>query len=191
MTERDTAERLLDAAEALLAEHGPDGLSLRQVARETGITPMAVYRHYDGLEALRDALRDRGYERLMTHFRDVLAEPDPRSRLEASAREYVRFATRNPQLFRLLFSGGPPPETAAKSADRRRNATSFRFMVDRVREGIDAGILPPGDPEARAIDWWGLFHGLVVLQQEGKLKLEPDAFDAHIDSTLAWLLLSR
>lgn len=188
MTDRDTADRLLDAAEALLTEHGPDGFSLREVARRTGVTPMAVYRHYDGLEALRDALRDRGYRRLMVHFQEVLAEGDPRGRLEASAREYVRFGTRNPQLFRLLFSGGPPPEQAALNADLRRNASSFRFMVDRVREAMAAGILAPGDPEARAIDWWALFHGLVVLQQEGKLKLAPAAFEAHVDSTIAWLL---
>jgi AcrR family transcriptional regulator len=188
MTERDTADRILDAAESLLLEQGPDGLSLREIARRTGVTPMAIYRYHAGIEALRDALRTRGYQYLAHAFRDVLAAPDPRSRLEASAREYVRFGIRNPQLFRLLFSGGPPPEEAAQDADLRRNATSFRFMVDRVREAMDAGVLAKGDPEARAIDWWAMFHGLVVLQQEGKLKLAPDAFEAHVEGTIAWLL---
>lgn len=191
MTDRDTADRILDAAESLLVEHGPDGFSLREVARRTGITPMAIYRHHAGLEALRDALRDRGYKRLMGHFQEVLAAPDPRARLEASAREYVRFGVGNPALFHLLFSGGPPPEQAALNADMRRNASSFRFMVDRVREAMDAGVLAPGDPETRAIDWWALFHGLVVLQGEGKLKLAPEAFLAHVDGTIAWLLQTR
>jgi AcrR family transcriptional regulator len=191
MTHRDTADRLLDAAEALLVELGPDGFSLREVARRTGVTPMAVYRHYDGLGALRDALRERGSARLMEHFRDVLAAEDPRARLEGSAREYVRFGVTHPQLFRLLFSGGPPPEEAHLRAEARRNAAAFRFMVDRVREAMDAGVLAPDDPEARALDWWALFHGLVVLQQEGKLRLAPEAFAAHVESTIRWLLPGR
>lgn len=187
-TTDSTADRLLDAAEALLAERGPDGFSLREVARRVGVTPMAVYRHYDGLGALRAALRDRASAGLMRAFGEALAEPDAKSRLEAAVRGYVRWAMANPSLFRLLFTGGPPPEEAARSAEVRRNATAFRFVVDRIRDAMDSGVLTRDDPEARAIDWWAMMHGLVVLQQEGKLRLDPEGFEAHLDSTLRWLL---
>lgn len=183
-----TADRVLDAAEALVIERGPDQLSLREIARRVGITPMAIYRHFDGVEALRAALRTRGSARLMRAFEEALGEPDPRARLEASARQYVRWARDNPALFRMLFTGGPPEEEAAAAVQVRRDAAVFRFLVDRIREGMDAGLLAAGDPEGRAIDWWALFHGLVWLQQEGKLRLAPSQFDAHVDSTLRWLL---
>ncbi|MEQ1569970.1 MAG: TetR/AcrR family transcriptional regulator [Myxococcota bacterium] len=184
----DTAERLLGVAEELLSERGPDGVTVREVARRAGLTPMAVYRHFDGVDALRDALRARGYQGLAAAFHDVLAEPDARSRLEASARRYTRWALDHPAMFRLMFTGGPAPEVAATQVQHRRDAAAFRFLVDRIREAMDAGVVPRGDPEARAIDWWALCHGLAVLQQEGKLRLPPDRFDAHLDSTLQWLL---
>lgn len=185
---RSAADRVLDAALALVTEEGPGALSIREVARRVGLTPMAIYRHFDGLDALRAALRARAATGLMAALTEGLAEPETRARLEASARSYVRWAIENPALFRLLFSGGPPPLAAAAAAEVRRDASAFRFLVDRMREGMDAGLLPAGDPEARAIDWWALFHGLVHLQLEGKLRLEPSRFMDHVDATLRWLL---
>jgi AcrR family transcriptional regulator len=183
-----TADRLLEAAEALLFERGPEGLTLREVARRVGVTPMAVYRHFDGLDALKSALRERAGKALFHALAESLGEPDARSRLEATARAYVRFALDKPAYFRLLFTGGPPPEEAARAVEVRRNASAARFMVDRVREAMDAGVLPRDDPEARTIDLWALLHGLVTLQQEGKLRLEPSKFEQHLNSTLRWIL---
>ncbi len=178
------SERILDAAEDLL---GDDGFSLRAVARAIGVTPMALYRHHDGLPALRAALRARGYERLMRGLHQSLAADTPRARLVAATYAYVQFARSNPSIYRLIFATGPPPGHVA-DPEARRNAMSFRFMVDRIREAMDAGVLSKGDPEARAIDWWALFHGLVMLQADDKLKLDEPAFDAQVASTLEWLL---
>ncbi|MEZ4240589.1 MAG: TetR/AcrR family transcriptional regulator [Myxococcota bacterium] len=182
--ELDTAARILAEAEGLVAERGVDALSIREVARRVGITPMAVYRHYDGLDALRAGLRDRASTGMMAQLVAALGEPDVRSRFEAAARGYVRWAMAEPALFRLLFTGGPPPDEAARLDHVRRDATAFRFLVDRMREAVDAGLLPTEDPEALAIDWWALVHGLVVLQQEGKLRLPPEAFEAHVEGAV-------
>jgi AcrR family transcriptional regulator len=148
---------------------------------------MAVYRHHDGLDALLDGLRDRGFAILMQHLSRALVAPTPRERLATSAIEYVAFARAHPALYRLLFATAPPPGHAP-DPEVRRNAASFRFMVDRVREGMDTGVIGPGDPEDRAIDWWALFHGLATLHLDSKLKLDDAAFDTHLRSTLAWLL---
>lgn len=184
----DTAERILDAAERLLGD--PAGFSLRAVAREVGVTPMAVYRHYDGLEELRDALRDRGFARLMERFQRALAAPTPRDRIEQTTLAYVRFARAHPALFRLLYATAPPPD-AVHDPELRRNAASFRFIVDRIREAMDAGLLPRGDTEAIAIAWWAQFHGLSLLHLDGKLKLTDEELDAQIEATLRWLLADR
>lgn len=185
----DTRERLLDAAEALIVEAGASALSIREVARRTGLTAMAVYRHFDGIDALRGALKDRGLAALLASHQGVLSESTPRARLVASARSYLSFAVEHPALFTLLFTGGNPPEEAARHAEMRRSATSFRFQVDRVREAIDSGLLPPGDPELRTIQWWAFFHGLAVLYNEGKLKLTREELDRCATEAIErWLL---
>jgi AcrR family transcriptional regulator len=187
----ETADRIVGAAEALVSERGPDGLSIREVARRVGITPMAVYRHFDGIEALKAALRDRAAVGMMAHLVGALAEPDARARFEAAALGYARWAMAHPALFRMLFTGGPAPAEAARADHVRRDAAAFRFLVDRVREAMDAGWIPADDPEVRAVDWWALVHGLIVLQQEGKLRIDPDRFEAHLQGAVRRMVSTR
>jgi AcrR family transcriptional regulator len=52
----DTSQRILKAARKAFDKKGLEGLSLREIANEVGITPMAIYRHYDNKQALVDAL---------------------------------------------------------------------------------------------------------------------------------------
>ena len=52
----ETKERILAAARGAFDREGPEGLSMRDIAKTAGITPMAIYRHYADKQALIDAL---------------------------------------------------------------------------------------------------------------------------------------
>jgi AcrR family transcriptional regulator len=56
----DTRERILDAAEALFAEHGLAGTPVRDIARGVGVTPASLYNHFEGKQALYEAVLERG-----------------------------------------------------------------------------------------------------------------------------------
>jgi AcrR family transcriptional regulator len=61
----DTAKELiLDAAENLLVEHGPSGVSLRAVANCVGMTDAGVHHHFGSRDGLLEALLSRGAARL-------------------------------------------------------------------------------------------------------------------------------
>lgn len=97
---------LLDAAVELMAIHGTiDGISLRAVARRAGVSPTAVYRHFDDhLDLLRESV-----VQCWTHFDDVMAEAarssdDPFDAFRAAADAYVRFAIEHQGPYRILFS---------------------------------------------------------------------------------------
>lgn len=55
-----TRELILDAAERLFAARGVDGIAVRDLARELGITPSSLYNHFPSKQALYDAVIDRG-----------------------------------------------------------------------------------------------------------------------------------
>ena len=55
---------LLEAAERALDRGGVQALSLRELAREIGVSHAAPRRHFAGKQALLDALAEDGYERL-------------------------------------------------------------------------------------------------------------------------------
>ena len=65
-----TAERILDAAEALFAEHGYAGTTLRDVAERVGIRIPSLYNHFAGKDALYTAVLERGIGPIV----DLLAE---------------------------------------------------------------------------------------------------------------------
>jgi AcrR family transcriptional regulator len=97
---------LLDAATELMATHGTvDGISLRAVARRAGVSPTAVYRHFDDH---RDLLRE-SIATCWKHFYDVVAEAarssdDPFDAFRATGDAYVRFAIEHQGQYRILFS---------------------------------------------------------------------------------------
>lgn len=69
-----TRRRLLDAALDLLSQQSFDSISLREVAREAGITPTAFYRHFDDMEELGLVLVEEAFGTLHQMIRDARAD---------------------------------------------------------------------------------------------------------------------
>ncbi len=59
-----TRDRILDVAEALFAERGLAGTAVRDIAREAGLTAPSLYNHFDGKQALYEAVLARGVQPL-------------------------------------------------------------------------------------------------------------------------------
>src|SRR3954454_11064919 len=100
-------QELLAQAERTLAERGAGELSLRELARDVGVSHAAPRRHFRDKQALLDALAQSGFERLGADLDRAMgrAGGDFRSRLAAFSKAYVRFATRNAALLELMFAG--------------------------------------------------------------------------------------
>jgi AcrR family transcriptional regulator len=98
-----TAEALLEAAEALLVAHGPDGVTLRAAARDAGTSTRAVYALFDGRRGLLGALAAKGYRLLATAVDAVDASGDPAEDLVRAGLAFRAFAIGHPSLFRLTF----------------------------------------------------------------------------------------
>src|SRR5690349_14243455 len=103
---------LLEHAETALAA-GND-LSLRELARQAGVSHGAPRRHFADKQALLDALALDGFERLGRELRAAIddAGEDFEARLAALAGAYVRFATRHATLLELMFASKHRPDAA-------------------------------------------------------------------------------
>lgn len=115
---RSARETIVDAAWALVSEHGLAGLSLRDLARRAGITTPTVYSYFDSKNAIYDAM----FGQAASQFAATMAEPyecdDPRDLLVASARRFAEFCTSDPARYQLLFQRTlpgfePSPESYA------------------------------------------------------------------------------
>ncbi|MFD5763836.1 TetR/AcrR family transcriptional regulator, partial [Streptomyces sp. NPDC127044] len=113
----DLRAALLTRAEETLAEKGPGALSLRELARDLGVSHAAPSRHFKDKQALLDALALAGFERLLatlTASQDTAGESFA-DRLGALARTYVGFATANAELLDLMFAVKHDPELAEEA----------------------------------------------------------------------------
>ena len=104
-----TAERILDAAEALFAERGYDGTTLRDVATGVGIRIPSLYNHFDGKDSLYAAVLDRGIRPVVDLLTEFVQRGGPPDSPELIRRVMAMLA-RRPRLPRLVMhetvSGG-------------------------------------------------------------------------------------
>ncbi|MEV2274528.1 TetR/AcrR family transcriptional regulator [Nocardiopsis sp. NPDC049922] len=172
----DLRSVLLANAERALAERGPASLSLRELAREAGVSHAAPSRHFKDKQALLDALAFSGFERLTERLeRAVEAEDDVRACLLGLARTYVGFAVEHAALLDLMYTRKHDPDV---SEQLLAEITRMLDTVTRpIREGQAAGELGGGDPYTVAMTVAATLHGFVSFS--------ANAAPADIEARLA------
>lgn len=173
---------LLAEAERVLREQGIEVLSLRDLARQAGVSHAAPRRHFADRQALLDALAETGFARLGEEMRAAIdgAGEDYETQLRAVATGYVRFAIRDPALVELMFAA----KNAERSATlREASGRLFTSFGDLVRQGQQAGALPPGDPERLHLLLIATLQGIAALIISGRAR--PGQADALITDAVA------
>jgi AcrR family transcriptional regulator len=147
----DLRTALLTAAEVELAEHGPEGLRLRAVARRAGVSHAAPGYVFGGIRGMLTALATKGFGTLAEQ---LAAAGDPPA-LAALGEAYVRFAAQEPTLFSLMFRTSllDPRDQDLIAAQKRAFAP----------------IAAHGETREHAVMFWALAHGAAILEREGQL----------------------
>jgi AcrR family transcriptional regulator len=105
----DTVREIKETARRILVEHGADGLALRAIAREMGMTAPALYRYFASREDLVEHVVADLYDELsdvLEAARDAESPELPGARILAVSRAFRTWATTHPAEFGLLF-GSP------------------------------------------------------------------------------------
>ena len=104
----DLGRALIDAALVAIAKDGLEGLNLRDLARQLGVSPAAPYRHFADKDALVRAVAADIAARYAAELAEAAAEapPDPLSQFRATGIAAVRFAVRHPAHFRVVYDRG-------------------------------------------------------------------------------------
>jgi len=165
----DLAADLVAAATAVIAERGPEGFSLREVARRARVSEAAPYWHFADKEALLAAVAEQGFVGLAAAMTQVLERvKTPRRRLEQLGVAYVRFAMAHPSHLRIMFG----PEISDKMAHPTLHAAAeraFALLVRAVADAQQAGQVRSGNPQDLAVSAWALVHGLSALLIDDQL----------------------
>jgi len=113
----DTPERILDAAEALFAVHGFSGTAVRDIARSVGLTPASLYNHFEGKQAIYDAVLERGIMPLLQLMHELRKRDHTSHDFEEAIGAIMAQLSSRPHLPRLIqfevITGGPYLEKLA------------------------------------------------------------------------------
>jgi AcrR family transcriptional regulator len=174
----DLRHALIAAGTELARVGGPDAVVLREATRRVGVAPNAAYRHFADRRALLDAVCAAAQSLLAVAIEQELARVPAtgdaadvaRARLRAVGTGYVRFAQKEPGLFRAAFvspdlEGAYDPARAGASGQ-----TPFQLLGSVLDELVDAGALPKERRPAAEFLAWSSVHGLTMLLIDGPLR---------------------
>jgi len=160
-------ETLLDAAEALIAERGPAGITLSEMARMAGVSNAAIYRHYADLGALIGAVAQRGFQEFSTRLRMASAAAGPGvSGFKSMGDAYLAFARSRPGAYAAMFSS-PLQHTGTEVA--QAGEVAFNTLLTGLAEALSAQGISGGAAFSLAIKIWSLAHGIATLTASGRL----------------------
>jgi AcrR family transcriptional regulator len=178
---------LLDRAESVLRERGVEDLSLRELARDVGVSHGAPRSHFIDRKALLDALAERGFLRLAARMRAAAeSETDYPEALRSTANAYVDFAVNDSALIDLMFSAkmDQPPESLLAAAE-----TFFVTIGEIMHHGVAAGVFGASEIERLTLLMSATMQGIATFVAAGRANKAQG--EALIDDAIALFLSGR
>jgi len=162
---------LLARAVEVVDQRGAADLSLRELARDVGVSHAAPRRHFADRRALLDALAVEGFDRLGEDLRAAVDRAGSAfdARLEQLARAYLAFATHHAELLELMWAAKRRHESDALHGAANH---SLATMLDVIADAQASGELAPGDRERVAIPIFATLQGLTAMANGGMLEAE-------------------
>ncbi|CUH39377.1 Potential acrAB operon repressor [Jannaschia seosinensis] len=161
-------QALIDAALELIEQKGPTGFTLSEAAKSAGVTPAAVYRHFEGREDLiiECALQGHAIFGDLMEYAYESGLPSALAAFEATGRAYLAFARKYPGHYMAMFESGlsrhATPELGRAVA---RSRGVLEKAAEALSEHIPADRRPPASMFSSHI--WAMSHGVVELFARG------------------------
>ena len=174
---QDQHEAILACACDLYLTDGLNGLSMRKLAKEVGVTAPALYRYYDGREAVLAELVRQAHHVFLDYLRRGLEAPTPVDRFFRAGEGYIDFALEHPRWYAIMYSS--PERLGMESFPddiESMGCAIQQFWIDRVNECMRAGVLKDGDPQAVGVTLWAHAHGLIQLYHRRRLNTDEAGF---------------
>lgn len=181
---RRVRDLILEEAEALFAEHGLDGLTVRRIAERIDYSPGALYQYFGSKEEILEEIREQFFARLLKRIDDVTAgRPISVACMRDGLRAYIECGLELPNHYRMAFAvgaGGPAREGS-------RMFEAARRLEAIIASGVEEGVFRPLDSQLAAKSVWPCLHGLTQIFVEfadfpyGPPGAEPYSRDAVIE----------
>jgi AcrR family transcriptional regulator len=161
---QETIEEILDIALDVMNEDGVNALSLSEVARRLGVKPPSLYKYFDSLMAVYDALFERGQRLHYEALRDAAEGAEPGlPTLHALFEASGRWCLANSPIAQLLFFR-PVPDFEPTEASMAPSVAMIQLQRDALADAVATGQLGPRAATDEAIHVLSVFISGTVGQ---------------------------
>ena len=164
----DLQAALVTAGLRHVEKHGLNSLGLRQLALVTGVSPTAVYRHFEDLEHLKASVAKAAREVLGKMMVDALkSAPTSRTakgaidRFLAIGRAYIDFGIRKSNLYEIAFICFDSPELEPTTP------SPWEILMQSLVELNEIGCLSDKNFKTAPTIAWSMVHGFAGLAAQG------------------------
>ena len=161
-------QALVEASLKLIEERGPTGFTLSEAAKQAGVTPAAVYRHFEGREDLIAEAARQGYEIFadLMDYAYAQGQPSALASFESVGRAYLAFARKYPGHYVAMFESGISIQRTPELHDVATRALGvLEKAAEDLSEHIPEEKRPP--PQMFSAHVWAMSHGVVELFARG------------------------
>jgi len=179
-------EALIDRALTVLQERGETALSLRELARDVGVSHAAPARHFADRNRLIEALAIEGFRQLETTLNGIASsESSAYEQAARAAHAYLGFAITKANLIDVMFRHEAGADRAVIGASAAQAFAPLLRIFERAQQ---EGVLRGGaGAEASATLFLATLQGLValvgcgVVPAETAPRLLADAVPRYLD----------
>ncbi|GHO47917.1 TetR/AcrR family transcriptional regulator [Ktedonospora formicarum] len=159
-----TRQVILDAAQELIAELGPEKFSLRTLAERIEYSPASLYEYFSGKEEILNACCGEGLALLKTYLLRVPTGLTATERTALTGAAYLQFAREHRELYLLMFGKTGSDPQSLKGAD---SDAAYQQLKSVITVGIDSGEFQTRAGfglDEMAYLCWTVVHGMAMLR---------------------------
>ncbi len=187
-------EELLQEAIKIIQEDGVQALTLQILGTRLGTSRSAIYRHFSSKKELLGNVMVYGFELFNSSITPVskIQDKTATEMIRNMGKEYLTFAIKNPNLFRMLF-GEKYQSIREDNCDinDEEEASSYHSLIHLVIQAQKEGLFKEEDPILLTQSIHAMIHGLSVLYIDGHIEGNADIdtlFDVLCNTMISGLL---
>ena len=121
-----TKEEIVNAALQVVREKGTAALTARQIAAVLGVSTRPIFTYFQNMQQVQEAVRQAAQALYHSYIKKGLEQVHP---FIGPGEQYIRFATQEPELYRLLFLPlAPGSENKAMEEMERTQNLVLEFL---------------------------------------------------------------
>ena len=169
-------QELIDCACRLCERDGYTKLSIRSLAKESGVSQTAPYRHFKTKEVLYASVATEGFKKLSKAFHVDANKKIAKKHLVEIGCKYIEFGLKNANTYDLMF--GTAVGNFADYPELLESANSsyenFRSSFSKLANDSDEVIA------FKCITLWSMVHGLVGILRKVQVIGDESMIDSEV-----------